>query len=260
MREPPPENNTAHLLISVHEKLSRLERLIEPEVAAGRAVGREVVPAWRRATRGEHRLPVSAAVAAAIGLQVALPGHLSIHPSWLLPALEGLLLVGQVVANPARIDRTSTFLRAASVVLIVLISVANAWSSAALISGLVRGTNSDNAALLLGSGANIYLTNILLFALWYWEWDGGGPVGRARGVRRHPDFMFPQMANPDLAPPHWKPTFVDYLYLSFTNATAFSPTDTMPLVPWAKLLMLVQSGVALLTVGLVIARAVNVLK
>jgi uncharacterized membrane protein len=101
---------------------------------------------------------------------------------------------------------------------------------------------------------------VLLFGLWYWELDRGGPGARARGERDFPDFLFPQMTADDMAPPDWEPTFVDYLYLSYTNATAFSPTDTLPLSRWAKLLMLVQSGVALATVALVIARAVNILQ
>ena len=245
---------------SVHEQLRRLGAAAESDISLGRAVGREVAPAWRRATRGEHRLPVVLAIVAAIVLQLALPSRLVIHPPWLLPSLEGLLAIGLIIANPRRIDRTSTVIRTASVGLTALISLANAWSSAQLIDGLISGTNGDNASLLLGRGASVYVTNILVFALWYWEWDGGGPVARAQGIGGHPDFLFPQMSTPTAAPPEWKPTFLDYLYLSFTNATAFSPTDTMPLARWAKMLMLLQSAVALLTVGLVIARAVNVLK
>jgi uncharacterized membrane protein len=219
-----------------------------------------VQPAWRRATEGEHRLPVALVVAVAIALQLVLPERLVIHPAWLLPGLEGALMVGLVAANPRRINRTSMSLRAASVTLIALISIANAWSSGQLIEGLVNGTAGDNAALLLSRGASVYVTNIIVFALWYWEWDRGGPVARARAPRPYPDFLFPQMTQPDLAPPDWTPNFIDYLYVSFTNATAFSPTDVMPLSRWAKMLMLVQSAVALLTVAFVIARAVNILK
>jgi uncharacterized membrane protein len=106
----------------------------------------------------------------------------------------------------------------------------------------------------------VYVTNIIVFALWYWEWDCGGPVARAQALRAYPDFLFPQMTQLDLAPPTWRPNFFDYFYVSFTNATAFSPTDTMPLSRWAKMLMLLQSAVALLTVAFVVARAVNILK
>ena len=106
----------------------------------------------------------------------------------------------------------------------------------------------------------MYVTNIIVFALWYWEWDRGGPVARAQGLRPYPDFLYPQMTQPDLAPSEWQPNFLDYLYVSFTNVTAFSPTDTMPMSRWAKMLMLLQSAVALLTIAFVIARAVNILK
>jgi hypothetical protein len=146
------------------------------------------------------------------------------------------------------------------VALIALISLANGWSSAELIRGLVNGTEGESAGALLARGASIYITNIIVFSLWYWEWDRGGPVARMRGLQPYPDFLFPQMTQPDLAPPDWEPTYVDYLYVSFTNATAFSPTDVMPLSRWAKMLMALQAAVALLTVALVVARAVNILK
>jgi hypothetical protein len=109
------------------------------------------------------------------------------------------------------------------------------------------------------SAASIYLTNIIAFGLWYWEFDRGGPVARAAATRAHPDFLFPQMATPEIAHTDWELTFIDYLNVSFTNATAFSPTDTMPLSRWTKTLMAVQSTVALSTLDLVIARAVNIL-
>jgi hypothetical protein len=139
--------------------------------------------------------------------------------------------------------------------------VANIWSAARLVTALAEGQAIvDSAARLLVNGGSIYLTNIIAFGLWYWELDRDGPAARTHGVDCYPDFLFPQMANPELAPPEWEPVFFDYFYVSFTNATAFSPTDVMPLTPWAKLAMTLQSSVALVTVGLVIARAVNVLK
>jgi hypothetical protein len=254
------EPSVAALLSSVHEHLRQVERLVGSEGAAARSVERRIEPAWRRASEGEHRLPVAAIMVLAIGLQMALPSRLVIHPVWLLPGLEGALVIGLIAANPRRINRTSTALRAASLSLIALISVANAWSSAQLIRGLVDGTAGDNAPVLLARGASVYLTNIIVFGLWYWEWDRGGPVARAHALRPFPDFLFPQMGQPDVAPPDWTPNFFDYLYVSFTNATAFSPTDVMPLSRWAKMLMLLQAAVALLTVALVIARAVNILK
>jgi hypothetical protein len=124
---------------------------------------------------------------------------------------------------------------------------------------ILTGVVGKNARLLLGSGAAIFLTNLIVFGIWYWELDRGGPFARRDAERTHPDFMFPQMANPAAAPPDWAPRFLDYLYLSVTNVLAFSPTDTMPLVRWAKVMMTVQAVVALSTTALVIARAVNVL-
>jgi hypothetical protein len=144
--------------------------------------------------------------------------------------------------------------------LIATLSLANEWSAALLIHALVTGTFASSAAVLLGSGAAIYITNIIVFGLWYWELDRGGPVARAHATRPYPDFLFAQMTSPDLAPPDWTTRFFDYVWLSFTNATAFSPTDVMPLSRWAKQLMMIQSAVSLVTVGLVIARAVNILK
>jgi len=237
-----------------------MERLLD---AGARAVFEDVqdvaVPAWRRVTRGEARWPVSLAVLATIAMQVTLPNHLALHPRWLLPTGETLLLLGLVVANPRRIDRQSTALRTASMVLILLMSLANAVSAGRLIVGLVHGTEHEDAAHLLVNGGAIWLTNVIVFALWYWQLDRGGPVGRALNLHPHIDFMFPQMATPDLAPPGWEPNFVDYLYLSFTNGTAFSPTDVLPLSRWAKVTMMGQSCVSLATVALVIARAVNIL-
>jgi uncharacterized membrane protein len=196
----------------------------------------------------------------AIGLQVVLPDRLAPQLRWLFPGLEFALLVGLIVANPVRFNRESTVLRIASLVLAGLLSLANAWSATLLIMGLVRGAEGNDAAALLSTGAAIWLTNIIAFAVWYWQFDRGGPAARAHARRRLPDFQFVQMQNPELAHLDWEPEFVDYLYLSFTNATAFSPTDVMPLSRWAKLTMLMQSLVSLVTVALVIARAVNILK
>ena len=222
--------------------------------------GRHGLPAWLRPTSGENRIPVALAIVTAVILQLVLPDRLVLRPHPLLPALELLLLIVLVVANPVRLDQRHPSLRAASLALTLLITVANSISAVLLIRTLINGHASDNAAALLGSGAAIYLTNIIAFGLWYWEFDRGGAFERAEATRMQPDFLFPQMATPELASNDWQPEFIDYLYVSFTNATAFSPTDTMPLSRWAKMLMLVQSAVALSTVGLVIARAVNVLR
>jgi len=217
-------------------------------------------PAWLRPTTGENRWPVAGVILLSILLQLALPDRLTLLASWVLPALELALLIALVIAVPRRYHRRSRPLRAASLTLTALISLANGWSAAVLVTGLVNGTEGDQGAPLLTTGSAIWVTNVIAFALWYWQFDRGGPAARARADRLLPDFLFVQMQTPTLARPHWEPGFVDYLYLSFTNATAFSPTDVMPLSRWAKLTMLAQSLVSLVTVALVIARAVNVLK
>jgi len=244
----------------LHHRLDSLEQRMAPGELkpAERPVQ---VPAWRRPTQGEARWQAALAVAIAVALQYPLPGRLVlVHPVWLLPTLQGLLLIALVMANPRRIDTESRAIRLLGLTLAFLLSLANAWSVARLVVDLVQGTEGNSAAPLLVTGGTIWLINVIAFGLWYWEFDRGGPVARARADRMYPDFQFVQMASPDLAPPGWEPTFGDYLYLSFTNATAFSPTDTMPLSRWAKMAMTAQATVSIVTVALVVARAVNILR
>jgi uncharacterized membrane protein len=246
----------------------RMRRAVDPwqlwirraeQIAESRAEHMPM-PAWLRKTPGERRWPVTLTVVVAITLQLLLPPHLTEPlPRALLPALEGALGVGLIIANPVRIERRGKPVRVASIALILLMTIANAASAVLLVHAILRGRQVTTATVLLASGASIWATNVIAFALWYWEFDRGGPVNRALGTTQHPDLLFPQMATPELAPPDWEPRFVDYLYLSFTNATAFSPTDVMPLARWAKLTMLVQSAVSLAVGALVIARAVNIL-
>ena len=217
------------------------------------------IPAWLRPTRGEHRWPAAVAVAVVVILQLLLPQRLTFEPRWLLPAIESLLFVVLVIANPARIDRESRVLRMLGLALVAVVSVATAWSAALLVGELIDGRGWSDGVRLLKYGGVIWLTNVLTFALWYWELDRGGPAARANARRTRPDFLFTAMTVPELVGADWEPTFIDYLYLSFTNAAAFSPTDTLPLSSWAKLSMLVQSAVSLVTFGLIVARAVNVL-
>jgi hypothetical protein len=230
------------------------------QVAAARAL----VPAWRRPTPGERRWPVTVTVTVAIVLQIQLADSLTKPlPHLLLPLLEIALGVGLFVASPVRIERRGKAVRAASIALIVLITAANATSAILLIRAILElQPAASKYGALLASGAAVWATNVIAFGLWYWEFDRGGPVERTvgGGTMRPPDFLFPQMGlERDLVPPDWEPHFIDYLYLSFTNATAFSPTDVMPMARWAKCTMAVQSGVALLVGVLVIARAINIL-
>jgi uncharacterized membrane protein len=260
----PPADSTLILegIRALNARLDELERRVAPAERADPGAGRPgPVPAWKRPTEGEARWQATVAVVVAIALQFPLPGRLIlVHPVWLLPVLEGLLLVALVVANPRRINRESRAIRMLSLFLVAILSLANAFSVARLAVGLVHGTEGENAGPLLVTGAVIWLTNVIIFGLWYWEFDRDGPVARANATRHYPDFQFVQMTSPQLAPPDWEPAFGDYLYLSFTNAAAFSPTDVMPLTRWAKIAMAVQSAVSIVTVALVVARAVNILK
>jgi len=220
-----------------------------------------VLPAWLRPTAGENRVPVALAILAAAGLQLVLSRRFAlIHQPWLLPSLEMALLVTLTVLNPVRLTRYTRAGKYLSLLLVALISLDNGFSGALLDFKLIHGTAGDQASALLASAAAIYLTNVIAFGIWYWELDRGGPFARAAAATPYPDFLFPQMTQPHLASEHWEPRFGDYLYVSFTNATAFSPTDTMPLTRWAKGLMAAQSAIALSTTALVIARAVNILK
>jgi uncharacterized membrane protein len=218
----------------------------------------DVIPAWLRPTPGEHRWPAALAVVAAIALQLVIPKTLVVPPRWLMPALEGVLIVVLLLVNPGRISTEERWLRRTGLALAFVASVANTYSAGRLIWELVHGKWED-AGILLGVGAAVWLTNVVIFALWYWEFDRGGPAARANARTTYADFAFPQMLSKGVGPPDWEPTFTDYLYVSFTNATAFSPTDTMPLTRWAKMTMLLQSAVSLALAALVVARAVNIL-
>ena len=220
------------------------------------------MPAEARAddfTVGEPRWPMACAVIAAMVLTVLLPDSLRAGPKLLLPVLAGLLLAALIVGDPGKIDRRSRALRALSIGLAFVLVVGALWATAALIDDLINGGSTTNSASdLLEAGSVVWLLNIIAFALVYWELDSGGATARAFQAPAHPDFAFPQQLSPELAPAGWRPRFVDYLYLAFTNATAFSPTDAMPMVPWAKLTMAVQSLTSIAILGLVIARAVNI--
>ena len=202
--------------------------------------------------------PVQATLLAAIVLQLTLPKRLTVGPSWLIPALEGALLVAMYLATPRKLEFEHARRRRAALSLIAFVSAANIFSLVELTHFLLHH-NPENGRELIVSGMLIWLTNFLIFSLWYWEMDRGGPGRRAAGNDARPDFLFPQMSDDRIEPLAWRPKFIDYLYVSLTNATAFSPTDTMPLTPMAKSIMGVQSIVSLVTIGLVVSRAVNIL-
>jgi uncharacterized membrane protein len=210
---------------------------------------------------GEARWPMAGAVVAAIVLTFLLPNGVRPGPAWLLPVIEGVLLVALIIGDPGEIDRRSRQLRWLTIGLVSLLVISSLWATVELISDLIHGGPETNSAgKVLAAGTVVWVSNNIAFSLLYWELDSGGAAARAHHERARPDLAFPQQLNPELGWEDWQPRFIDYLYLAFTNATAFSPTDVMPLVPWAKITMAVQSLVSLGILGLVIARAVNVFK
>ena len=202
--------------------------------------------------------PAQATILGAIGLQLLLPARLTAGPSWLVPSLEGVLLLGMFMATPRQLEHEHPRRRRAALGLTAFVSAANIFSLGALTHFLLHHNVSNGRELII-SGVLIWLTSFLIFALWYWEMDRGGPGKRAAGHDQPPDFLFPQMSDDRIEPLEWRPKFIDYLYVSLTNNTAFSPTDTMPLTPTAKSMMGVQGVVSLLTIGLIVSRAVNIL-
>jgi uncharacterized membrane protein len=203
--------------------------------------------------------PVQLTVLAAIGLQLSLPDRVTVGPTWLLPVLEAALFGGLFLATPRQLEHEHPRRRALALSLTALVSVANIVSLGLLSHNLVHHAIVGGRELIV-AGVVIWLTNVLVFGLWYWETDRGGPGVRAAGHDRTPDFLFPQMSDDRIEPVDWRPKFIDYLYVSLTNATAFSPTDTMPLTPMAKSMMGIQALVSLVTLGLIVSRAVNILQ
>jgi uncharacterized membrane protein len=221
----------------------------------------------RRAEEGpifiEPRWPIALAVgcylALSISLRIAVPDRPSIGPHWLVPAIEGGLLLALVAADPSHVTARARWLRRVGIALTLALLVVTISSTVDLIRDLIQGGKvTESASVLLASGALVWLGNVMVFSLIYWQLDSGGPLARYRGEHPYPDLLFTQQASPERAPPDWQPRFPDYLVLGFTTSTAFSPTDVMPMATWTKLTMALQSLIALSVVGLVVARAVNV--
>jgi hypothetical protein len=208
----------------------------------------------------EPHWPPQLTVLVAIALQVLLPSKLDPGPKWILPALEGAMLVALFVASPNMIEAPHSVRRRLALTTAAVVSLANGISLVLLSEHLLSSklAASVGGHALIVAGAEIWLTNVLIFSLWYWEIDRGGPGRRAAGCDASPDFLFPQMTETRLCA-GWRPQFADYLYVSLTNAAAFSPTDTMPLSVQAKMVMGLQSLISLVTIGLVVSRAVNIL-
>jgi hypothetical protein len=210
---------------------------------------------------GESRWPPAIALLCFLCLNVAirlwLPGGSPIRVPWLVPAVEAVLLVALLASDHSSVAARRSWLRPVCLTLVGLLVAAALWATILLIHDLIDSAPVTNSPTkLLVSGGVTWLGNNIAFALLYWLMDSGGPIARARGARPE-DFAFTQQLSPELVPELWRPVFLDYLHLGFTNATAFSPTDVMPLTLRAKYTMLVQSTVALALFGLVVARAVN---
>jgi hypothetical protein len=206
----------------------------------------------------EPRWPASVALVVCVGLYVILPNRLVIGPHWLLPVIVALPLA-PLSARKHRHPDESIWIRHATIGLIALMTLANVVSMALLVHHLLNTTVTQGRNLVYAAVA-VWLTNVIVYGLWFWEVDRGGPHRRASGEKLMPDLQFPQMENPGLAPEHWRPRFTDYLYTSFANGTSFAPADAMPLTLRAKILFTSESVVSLITIAIVAARAVNILK
>jgi len=216
--------------------------------------------AWGLPAHRLSRWPPTAAICVAIALYLLLPEKLLVF-SWMrpaLPILEALLIIPIVFTSVRDRFTHHAWKRPAFMVLIACLTFAYYLSVGRLVQILLHAPGSE-ARTILFAAIEVWITNVIIFGLWYWELDRGGPVERLLPNHPEPDFLFPQMVTPLAAESDWTPSFMDYVYVSFTNATAFSPTDTMPLTHWAKLLMMVQALGSLLVIGLVAARAVNIL-
>ena len=209
--------------------------------------------------RPEPRWPPALAVVALVTLPLVLPDHLRLGPGWLVAVL-GALYLGSIAAAGGGPGARRPLVRRLAIALTAMFIVTTGWSTARLIDDLVTGGASvASAGVLLSSGAVVWSTNAFLFGVLFWELDGGGPERRLGRSTAGRDFAFPQEMSPAINPPGWRPFFLDYVYIGLTNGLAFSPTDAMPLTARGKLLMALQAVVSFLVLGLVVARAVNVL-
>jgi uncharacterized membrane protein len=208
---------------------------------------------------GEHRWPMAIAVLTAAVLHALLPEELRLQQSSVLPWLVFVLLVLLVIGDPGRINRVRTWSRVVTDVLIAFITLANAYAAVMLVVGIVDNASFETPRELLFAGGAVWVTNVIAFALWFWDLDQGGAAERARGTTRSPAFVFPEMQHTAHVRPGWYPTFIDYLAFSFATATAFSPTDVSAVKPWAKVLVVTESLLSLALATLVIARAINIL-
>ncbi len=223
------------------------------------ALGRDSGPSWQRPTKPEARWAAFAAIVIIIAGQTWMAASLSLRLVWVYPTIAGIFLLASVaVYIPSRTEPRRA-LRVLSIGLGAMLVVANMVSLVLLVRGVFVGSHLSPPGLILAGGAP-WMANVVVFALIYWELDGGGPEARADGYRDYPDLVFPQQQHDQqaLAPSDWKPTFSDYLFVSLISATAFSPTDAMPYSRRAKLVMGVESIMAFVIAAMLVARAINI--
>jgi hypothetical protein len=209
--------------------------------------------------RGEHRWPMTLAALTAGVLHELLPSEFTLGPAWLFPVLMGIFLVLLIAGDPGLINRERRWLRVITGLMIALIALGNLFSAIRLLNGIIGNDDFATDPLqLLKIGGIVWATNVIAFALWYWDVDGGGSVRRAvHGAWANPAFVFPEMTMSERIPPGWYPHFADYLALSFYTATAFSPTDVSAIKRWAKMLMVAESAASLVLATLVLAKAIG---
>jgi hypothetical protein len=223
-----------------------------PEPGTGRALA---------AGPGEHWWPVAAAIIVVAGLHVALPARYRVQPAWLVPTVLLVLLAVLIIGDPGRIDRQKAWLRIITSGVIAVITLANLLAAVRLVVEILTNNKlfANHPGGLLAAGAVVWATNVIAFALWYWDLDRGGAAARAHRPYDNPAFVFPEMQHTEYVSATWVPRFVDYLSLAFWTATAISPTDISAIRPWAKLLMMLEASGSIVLAALVIARAINVL-
>ncbi|MEE1786687.1 hypothetical protein PUR71_27855 [Streptomyces sp. SP17BM10] len=214
------------------------------------------------AARGEHWWPVATAIATAALLHVALPTAYRPTPVWVVPTVMFTLLAVLITGDPGRIDRQRAWLRVVTEALIAFVTVSNLYAGVRLVVDILTNNKlfADNATGLLATGGVTWVTNVIAFALWYWDLDRGGAAARAHTPSAKAAFVFPEMQHSAHTPADWVPHFADYLSLAFWTATAFSPTDVSAIRRWAKLLMMAEATASLIVATLVIARAINILQ
>ena len=213
------------------------------------------------AHKGEPRWAMAGTVLAAAGLHATLPDDVKfIGQLWIYPFVVGVLLLVLVVGDPGRIDRTDTWLRVVTGLLIAFITVVNAVSVNFLVRLILLDADKHLGPVrLLSAGVAIWIINILAFGLWFWDLDQGGAAERAAGTSRLPALLFPEMGNPEVVRAGWAPTLPDYLHMSWGTATSLGPSDVSAIKLWSKAMMTFEAAVSLLLGVLIIARAISLL-